>query len=145
MEIRVMARQGRGVRAIARQLGCSRNTVRATCVSERQRGTGRAQPRRVQARRLQGLPARADRAGPAALDTGDGAAARDSGARLRGRHQPAEGVASRRLKKTRAPSRWCASRPPPGKQMQADFTMCGAGATRCWRWWPRWATAAPAS
>jgi transcriptional regulator with XRE-family HTH domain len=28
VEIRVMARRGEGVRAIARQLGCSRNTVR---------------------------------------------------------------------------------------------------------------------
>ena len=28
MEIRVMARRGEGIRQIARQLGCSRNTVR---------------------------------------------------------------------------------------------------------------------
>lgn len=28
VEIRVMARRGEGVRAIAKQLGCSRNTVR---------------------------------------------------------------------------------------------------------------------
>ena len=28
MEIRVMARRGEGLRAIAKQLGCSRNTVR---------------------------------------------------------------------------------------------------------------------
>jgi transposase len=28
VEIRVMARRGEGIRAIAKQLGCSRNTVR---------------------------------------------------------------------------------------------------------------------
>jgi transposase len=37
---------------------------------------------------------------------------------------------------------------PPGVLMQVDFTVvrrCGEGVIRCWRWWPRWATAAPAS
>ncbi|MFM8535837.1 MAG: IS21 family transposase [Acidimicrobiia bacterium] len=49
VEIRVLARRGSGVREIARQLGCSRNTVRRYL---RDRGLGRYGPRAVRATKL---------------------------------------------------------------------------------------------
>lgn len=89
MEIRVMARRGESARAIAKQLDFSRNT--------------RAH-----------VPARARRAGPPALDPGDRAAARDPGTRLRGRHQPTQGV----------PRTWVRHRPtikpPASNNRQSD-------------------------
>jgi hypothetical protein len=57
------------------------------------RGEGAETAATVQARPVQGLPWPTRRAGQAAVDTGDGAAARDRRARLRRRHQPAQGVA----------------------------------------------------
>ena len=89
-----MARRGEGVRAIARQLGCSRNTVRRYLREER----GPPLRAAVAAGDASWTPykaylQRAHRAGQAAVDSGDGAAARDRRARLRRRHQPAEGVA----------------------------------------------------
>src|SRR4030095_13849647 len=49
VEIRVMARRGEGVRAIARQLGCSRNTVRRYLREEAARRYG---PRAARACKL---------------------------------------------------------------------------------------------
>ncbi|HRO57583.1 MAG TPA: helix-turn-helix domain-containing protein, partial [Burkholderiaceae bacterium] len=49
VEIRVMARRGEGVRSIARQLGCSRNTVRRYL---REEAAGRYGPRAPRACKL---------------------------------------------------------------------------------------------
>ena len=49
VEIRVMARRGEGVRSIAKQLGCSRNTVRRYL---REAGAKRYRPREPRARKL---------------------------------------------------------------------------------------------
>ena len=92
VEIRVMARRGEGVRAIARQLGCSRNTVRRTCVRKRQ-AVWAAAAAAVQARRLQGATC-----GNASSRRGRAGFRRwcccaRSGARLRRRDQAAQGVA----------------------------------------------------
>ena len=51
MEIRVMARRGEGVRSIAKQLGCSRNTVRRYL---REEGAKRYGPREARACKLDG-------------------------------------------------------------------------------------------
>ena len=45
VEIRVMARRGEGIREIARQLGCSRNTVRRYLREEEARRYGPRSPR----------------------------------------------------------------------------------------------------
>ena len=45
MEIRVMARRGEGIREIAKQLGCSRNTVRRYLREEQARRYGPRAPR----------------------------------------------------------------------------------------------------
>ena len=49
VEMRVMARRGEGVRSIARQLGCSRNTVRRYLLEKQARRYG---PRAARARKL---------------------------------------------------------------------------------------------
>ena len=49
MEIRVLARRGSGIREIARQLGCSRNTVRRYLRCER---VGRYGPRAARTTKL---------------------------------------------------------------------------------------------
>jgi transposase len=45
VEIRVMARRGEGIREIAKQLGCSRNTVRRYLREEEARRYGPRLPR----------------------------------------------------------------------------------------------------
>lgn len=54
MEIRVLARQGKGIRAIARELEVSRNTVRRVL---RGQAPGRYGPRRPRATKLDGYKA----------------------------------------------------------------------------------------
>ena len=119
-----MARRGEGVRAIARQLGCSRNTVGVTCVSSRPAGTGRATARacKLDGTRTTCSPGSSR---PASLDSGAGAAARDQ-------EQGYAGGISQ-LKAWLAPLKKIEREPvvrfetPPGKQMQADFTTVRRG------------------
>ena len=92
VEIRVLRRRGLGLRAIARELGCSRTTVKRYLRDEAAARYGPRQPQADEARRAQGVSAGAYCRSAAAVDPGGGLAARDPGARLRRRRHAAEGV-----------------------------------------------------
>ena len=124
MEIRVMARRGEAVRAIARQLDCSRNTVRRYLRDEAACRYGPRRRARASSTST-GATCTSARASPPALDTGDGSSARDRRTRLRRRNQPDEGVAGA-AEEERARARR-GFETPPGKQMQADFTHVRRG------------------
>lgn len=95
VEIRVMARRGESVRVIARQLDCSRITVRRY---QRDQTAQRYEPRDPRASKLDGykssLRERVEQARQTTVDSSHRVAARDTGTRLRGRHQPAQGLAA---------------------------------------------------
>ena len=119
-----MARRGEGIRAIARQVGCSRNTVRRYLRDEEARRYGR-ESRGLQADRVQGIFERAGRASAAR----DGFRRRCCCARSANegtrRDQPAEGVAC--AAEAGEPDPVVRFETPPGQQMQADFTHVRRG------------------
>src|SRR6266850_1510159 len=92
VEIRVLARRGMGLREIARQMGMSRNTVRRYLRQPWLDRYGPRAPAADEAGCVQGLPRWTHRGRAPALDSSDSAAAGAARARLRGRHQPTQGV-----------------------------------------------------
>jgi hypothetical protein len=125
VEIRVMARRGEGVRAIAAQLGCSRNTVRRYL---REQEAKRYGPREARACKLdpfkEFLLTRVEQAKPRWIP-----------ATVLLREIKARGYegALTQLKQWLAPLKKVQPEPvvrfetPPGKQMQADFTTVRRG------------------
>jgi transposase len=125
VEIRVMARRGEAVRAIARQLGCSRNTVRRYLRDQAARRYGPRQPRackldvykdyvheRIEQARPRWIPA-------TVLLREIRERGYDGGiSQLRAWLAP--------LKKSE-PEPVVRFETPPGKQMQADFTVVRRG------------------
>src|SRR5215469_10689962 len=91
VEIRVLRRQGKSIREIARMLRTSRNTVRRYLRSEglphyqREAGPGKLDP-------FKSYLGRKSKSGGTGLDTGDRPAARAQSARLYGWLQHPEGV-----------------------------------------------------
>jgi transposase len=125
VEIRVMARRGEGVRAIARQLGCSRNTVRRYLREPQATGYG---PRAARACKLDDykdyLLGRIEQAKPRWIP---------APVLLREIHERGYAGGISQLKAWIAPLKKVESEPvvrfetPPGKQMQADFTTVRRG------------------
>ncbi|RVT46678.1 IS21 family transposase [Rubrivivax albus] len=125
VEIRVMARRGEGVREIARQLGCSRNTVRRYLRDEDARRYG---PRAPRACKLD--PYRAY-----VLERVEQARPRWIPATVLLRELVERGYTGgiSQLKAFLAPLKKAVPEPvvrfetPPGRQMQADFTVVRRG------------------
>lgn len=125
VEIRVMARRGEGVRAIARQLGCSRNTVRRYLREEAARRYG---PRAARARKLDQhkayLGERVEQARPRWIP---------ATVLLREIRERGYDGGISQLKawltplKKREPEPVVRFETAPGKQMQADFTIVRRG------------------
>ena len=125
VEIRVMARRGEGVRAIAKQLGCSRNTVRRYLREDEARRYG---PRERRACKLdpfkQFLRERVDQARPRWIP---------ATVLLREIGDRGYDGSLTQLKEWLAPLKKVEPEPvvrfetPPGKQMQADFTTVRRG------------------
>jgi transposase len=125
VEIRVMARRGEGVRAIAKQLGCSRNTVRRYLREQDAKRYGPREPRRCKLDPFKEfLRMRVDQARPRWIP------ATVLWREINGRGY--DGGLTQ-LKQWLAPLRTIAPEPvvrfetPPGKQMQADFTTIRRG------------------
>lgn len=143
MEIRVTARQGKGMRSTAKQLGCSRDEVRRNL---REQDAKRYRPREARACKLDVYKAylteRAEQAGALWMP---------AKVLLREIRERGYKGSTSQLKAWMAPSKKIQSVPAvrfqtlPGKLMQADFPMCGVGATCCQRWRPHWVTAGRAS
>lgn len=141
VEIPDLSRRGAGMREIAGQLGCSRNTVRS-CL--RDQNAGRYDTR-----------AMVDQAGDTRIiclselirrdcvASRNSVAARDSRARYTG------GISQLKawlmLLKNGEPQAVVRFETPPGKQMQADFTWVRRGEILWWYRWQGWATAVPHS
>jgi transposase len=125
VEIRVMARRGEGVRAIAKQLGCSRNTVRRYLREQR---ASRYGPREARPCKLDDykdyLLARIEQARPRWIP---------ATVLLREIQERGYAGGISQLKAWVAPLKKTQSEPvvrfetPPGKQMQADFTTVRRG------------------
>jgi transposase len=125
VEIRVMARRGEGVRSIAKQLGCSRNTVRRYL---REQQASRYGPRAARACKLDGykdyLLARIEQARPRWIP---------APVLLREIQDRGYAGGISQLKAWIAPFKRIEPEPvvrfetPPGKQMQADFTTVRRG------------------
>jgi transposase len=125
VEIRVMARRGEGVRSIAKQLGCSRNTVRRYL---REQQASRYGPRAARACKLDGykdyLLARIEQARPRWIP---------APVLLREIQERGYAGGISQLKAWIAPFKRIEPEPvvrfetPPGKQMQADFTTVRRG------------------
>jgi len=125
VEIRVMARRGEAVRAIARQLDCSRNTVRRYLRDEAARRYG---PRQARACKLDDyrsyLHERIEQARPRWIP---------ATVLLREISERGYGGGISQLKAWLAPLKRTELEPvvrfetPPGKQMQADFTHVRRG------------------
>jgi transposase len=125
VEIRVMARRGEGVREIARQLGCSRNTVRRYL---REEGARRYGPRAARATKLEAYHAylceRIEHARPRWIP---------APVLLREIRERGYDGALTQLKVWLAPFKRIEPEPiirfetPPGRQMQADFTTVRRG------------------
>lgn len=125
VEIRVMARRGEGVRAIARQLGCSRNTVRRCLRDEQAR---RYKPRAARPCKLDAykeyLRERVSQAAPRWIP---------ATVLLREIVERGYDGGISQLKAWLAPLKAAEPEPvvrfetPPGKQMQVDFTIVRRG------------------
>lgn len=125
VEIRVMARRGEGVRAIARQLGCSRNTVRRYL---REQQAVRYGPRQVRPCKLdpfeEFLRMRVEQARPRWIP---------ATVLRREISERGYGGGLTQLRQWLAPLKKVEPEPvvrfetPPGKQMQADFTTIRRG------------------
>jgi transposase len=125
VEIRVMARRGEGIRAIAKQLGCSRNTVRRYLREAQAKGYG---PRAVRVCKLDDykeyLLARIEQARPRWIP---------APVLMREIQERGYTGGISQLKAWIAPMKKTESEPvvrfetPPGKQMQADFTTVRRG------------------
>lgn len=126
MEIRVLARRGVGIREIARQLGCSRNTVRRYLQNE---AASRYKPRPARACKLEPFK-------PYVLERVEAARPRWIPAAVLQRELAERGYAGglTQLKAWLAPMKRAHVEPvvrfetPPGQQMQADFTVVRRGA-----------------
>ena len=126
VEIRVLRRQGKSIREIARTLEVSRNTVRRYLHVE-------GLPRYQRARASKLDPYKhyiAEReGGDAGLDSGDSVAARDQGAWVHGRYSILKDyLATLRPVVKRAPV--IRFETDPGRQMQADFATIRRGRDR---------------
>lgn len=125
MEIRVLARRGSRIREIARQLGCSRNTVRRYLRCE---GVGRYGPRAARATKLDGykdyLRERVEQARPHWIP---------ATVLLRELHELGYRGGISQLKAWLAPLKKAPAEvvvrfeTAPGKQLQADFTWVRRG------------------
>ena len=131
--------KGLGIRAIARELGCSRNTVRRYLRDEAAARYGPRQPR----------PTKLDPHKAYLLERIDAARPRWIPAVVLLREIRERGYAGgltqlkafiNPLKQAR-PIRWCASRPRPASRCRPTSPSFGAGAIRCSLLWRRWATA----
>jgi transposase len=125
VEIRVMARRGEGVRAIAKQLGCSRNTVRRYLREEQAKRYGPREPRACKLDPFKPyLCERVDQARPRWIP---------ATVLLREITERGYDGGITQVKAWLAPLKKVASEPvvrfetPPGKQMQADFTTVRRG------------------
>jgi transposase len=125
VEIRVMARRGEGVREVARQLGCSRNTVRRYLRDEDARRYGPRAPR----------PCKLDPYRAYVLERVEQARPRWIPATVLLREITERGYTGgiSQLKAFLAPLKKTEPEPvvrfetPPGRQMQADFTVVRRG------------------
>ena len=125
VEIRVMARRGEGVRAIAKQLGCSRNTVRRYLREQEAKGYGPREPRAC----------KLDPFKPFLRERVDQARPRWIPATVLWREITERGYDGglTQIKEWLAPLKKVEPVPvvrletPPGKQMQADFTTVRRG------------------
>jgi transposase len=125
VEIRVMARRGEGVRSIAKQLGCSRNTVRRYLREESARRYGPRAPRACKLDPYKDyLSERAEQARPRWIP---------ATVLLREISERGYGGGISQLKAWLAPLKKREVEPvvrfetPPGEQMQADFTYVRRG------------------
>jgi transposase len=125
VEIRVMARRGEGVRSIARQLGCSRNTVRRYLREEEARGYGPRAPRACKLDEYKGyLRERVEQAAPRWIP---------ATVLLREIRERGYDGGISQLKAWLVPLKKSEPEPvvrfetAPGKQMQADFTFVRRG------------------
>src|SRR5438067_2027201 len=125
VEIRVMARRGEAVRAIARQLGCSRNTVRRYLRDQAARRYGPRQPRACKLDAYKNyLHGRVDHARPRWIP---------ATVLLREIRERGYDGGISQLRAWLAPQKKSEPEPvvrfetPPGKQMQADFTIVRRG------------------
>jgi hypothetical protein len=141
VEIRVMARRGEGVRSIAKQLGCSRNTVRRYLREPQASGYGRRAARACKLDEFKDyLRGRIEQARPRWIP-----------APVLLREIQALGYAGgiSHLKAWIAPLKKIESEPvvrfetPPGKQMQADFTTVRRGRDPLLALVATWVTAEP--
>jgi transposase len=125
VEIKVLTRQGLAIREIARELGCSRNTVRRYL---RQAGAGRYGPRQARSTKL-------DAYKPYLLERGAAARPKWIPAAVLLREIKGLGYEGRvtQLKTFLAPHKRVEDDPvvrfetPPGQQLQADFTHVRRG------------------
>jgi transposase len=120
-----MARRGEGIREIARQLGCSRNTVRRYVREQAARRYGPRAPRATKLDAYKGyLQERVDQARPKWIP---------ATVLLREIRERGYGGGISQLKAFLAPLKQVEAEPvvrfetPPGKQMQADFTWVRKG------------------
>src|SRR5665213_2594778 len=92
VEIGVLQRQGKGIREIAREMGVTRNTVRAALRGQRDEGYGPRAPRPTKLDEHKDYLR--DRGGASRPGTArrDGLASRDPCSRLCRRHYAAQGV-----------------------------------------------------
>jgi transposase len=125
VEIRVMARRGEGLRAIARQVGCSRNTVRRYLRDEAAKRYRQRVPRACKLDEFKVyLAERVRQASPRWIP---------STVLLREIQERGYGGGISQLKEWLAPLKVTESDPvvrfetPPGQQMQADFTHVRRG------------------
>ena len=131
MEIAVLKKHGESIRAIARTMGVSRNTVRRYL-----RGGEGAAVRKPVARRVekldpvQGLHRRAAEGCGAGSDTGVGAVPRGQGAWLRRRRDAREAVRARAARQHRSPIRWCGSRPSRVSRCRLTGRVSDAGRSK---------------
>ena len=139
MEIRVMRRRGSGIREIARELGCSRNTVRRYL---REGGTGPYGPRAPRPWKLDPYKAylseRVEQARPWWIPATVLLREIRERGYTGGISQLKVWLAPMKRREAEAVVRF---ETPPGKQMQVDFTEVRRGRIVCWPLWRRWGTA----
>jgi transposase len=139
VEIRVLRRRGLGIRAIARELGCSRTTVKRYLRDQAAARYGPRKPRRT----------KLDSHKPYLLERIAAARPRWIPAVVLLRELREHGYAGglTQLKAFINPLKQAKADPvvrfetAPGEQMQADFTVVRRAANRCSRSWRHWATA----
>lgn len=137
MEIQVLHRQGKGIRAIARETGVARNTIRAilTGKSDAQYGPRRPHPTKVDAQKVY-LQERIEAAGKIQLP-----------ATVLLREIRAKGYEGgitqlkeylREIRPAPPMSRWCASRLSPVGNCNSILWFFGEAPSRCAHLLPSW-------